>query len=1002
MIDLRHPLNICRASAGTGKTYTLAAYYVGLLLSGEDYRSILAITFTNKATAEMSERILGYLYGISQGSERDFLLRARDFMIRDAQASDAELARRAGDCFRRMLLDYDNVQVMTIDSFLQTLLAGLAGVLQMSAGLTTELDIDHVIRCAVDQLLTTDMTAADRHILEDYMRFQLDEEAHWDVRQSLCAMAKELYNESVQMLDAAGRILFDASSIERRRQALEDQWSSSPDLKALKRLLERCDPEGYNRYTLAAYERLKRSVAAPQKISTADRFRGVSEKSCNAPEMAQATELAARVGRYYNTIQLSIRFSKDLELMSSLQALIRRNLADANCALLARTAATLTNALHAGDADFILEKAGIRYRHILIDEFQDTSRLQWSVIEQLVQDVLAGEGHTMLIVGDIKQSIYRWRNGDWHIMASLSAEDSPYAAMINRKLPNLTRSYRSREQVVKFNLSLFRHIIDHYPYAEESALVESVYDEGFQAKNLDHFYQSEKKKGGYVRFRAFPKGSKEELAQDMFDTIGVLLEKGAHLSDMMILVREKKEAALISALSPYPIVSADSFLLEASEAVRLVIAGLRVAVNGDEVAAKLIEMVTGDASLIDRIRRQVTNRTPLYEAVSELIRILLTNEEGQYIGSETAYLNNLLDRTRAYVSAYGSRLEDFLVYWDDTMHAKAIPATATDAIRILTVHASKGLQSQTLFVPFCMWPKEAGQHPQKIWCEMAEELDNGNDFVPIQDGNEMADSAYTDEYKAEHLNMRIDNLNMLYVALTRAEDNLYISTSYPVTSKGVMGTCNHVGRYIMDYLECDEYEVGEPVIKSREPKVARQESQQAELWANSDQVRFVQSQEGALYTDYGEEAYRRVARMEEGTLCHEIFAHLRKADELDAVLDAFETRGEIRDKAQREELKTLISSAWQGSEEMRDWFTAPWELRLEEAIYIDHRELRPDRVMINPQTNEAIVLDYKFGQWNEHYTKQVGEYMEALRRMGYKSVRGYLWFARENKLVEVK
>lgn len=980
----------------------MAAYYVGLLLSGEDYRSILAITFTNKATAEMSERILGYLYGISQGSERDFLLRARDFMIRDAQASDAELARRAGDCFRRMLLDYDNVQVMTIDSFLQTLLAGLAGVLQMSAGLNTELDIDHVIRCAVDQLLTTDMTAADRHILEDYMRFQLDEEAHWDVRQSLCAMAKELYNESVQMLDAAGRILFDASSIERRRQALEDQWSSSPDLQALKRLLERCDPEGYNRYTLAAYERLKRSVAAPQKISTTDRFRGVSEKSCNAPEMAQATELAARVGRYYNTIQLSIRFSKDLELMSSLQALIRRNLADANCALLARTAATLTNALHAGDADFILEKAGIRYRHILIDEFQDTSRLQWSVIEQLVQDVLAGEGHTMLIVGDIKQSIYRWRNGDWHIMASLSAEDSPYAPMINRQLPNLTRSYRSREQVVKFNLSLFRHIIDHYPYAEESALVESVYDEGFNAKNLDHFYQSEKKKGGYVRFRAFPKGSKEELAQDMFDTIGVLLEKGAHLSDMMILVREKKEAALISALSPYPIVSADSFLLEASEAVRLVIAGLRVAVSGDEVAAKLIEMVTGDASLIDRIRREVTNRTPLYETVSELIRILLTNEEGQYIGSETAYLNNLLDRTRAYVSAYGSRLEDFLVYWDDTMHAKAIPATATDAIRILTVHASKGLQSQTLFVPFCMWPKEAGRHPQKIWCEMAEELDNGNDFVPIQDGNEMADSAYTDEYKAEHLNMRIDNLNMLYVALTRAEDNLYISTSYPVTSKGVMGTCNHVGRYIMDYLECDEYEVGEPVIKSREPKVARQESQQAELWANSDQVRFVQSQEGALYTDYGEEAYRRVARMEEGTLCHEIFAHLRKADELDAVLDAFETRGEIRDKAQREELKTLISSAWQGSEEMRDWFTAPWELRLEEAIYIDHRELRPDRVMINPQTNEAIVLDYKFGQWNEHYTKQVGEYMEALRRMGYKSVRGYLWFARENKLVEVK
>ena len=199
MIDVLHPLNICRASAGTGKTYTLAAYYVGLLLSGEDYRSILAITFTNKATAEMSERILGYLYGISQGTEPAFLLRARDFMVRNKNASDTELAHRAGECFSKMLLDYDNVQVMTIDSFLQTLLSGLAGMLQMSAGVSTELDIDHVIRQAVDQLLTTDMTEEDRAVLEDYMQLKLDEESHWDVRQSLCMMAKELYNELVQM-----------------------------------------------------------------------------------------------------------------------------------------------------------------------------------------------------------------------------------------------------------------------------------------------------------------------------------------------------------------------------------------------------------------------------------------------------------------------------------------------------------------------------------------------------------------------------------------------------------------------------------------------------------------------------------------------------------------------------------------------------------------------------------------------------------------------------------
>ena len=943
-------------------------------------------------------------------------------MLRDAQAPDAELERRARACFRAMLLDYDNVRIQTIDSFLQTLLTGLAGVLHMSAGLTTELDIDHVIRQAVDELLTTGMTDADRAIMEDYMQLKLDQEAHWDVRASLCAMAKELYNESVQMLDADGRILFDANAISARREALEASWPQNSELQALRELLSRCNPEKYNRYTTAAYERLKRSVEAPEQMPAKDRFRGVSDKSCNAEEMAQATALAQRVGQAYNTLRLTLRFSRDLELMASLQALIRRNLAEANCALLAQTASTLSKALREGDADFILEKAGIRYHHILIDEFQDTSRLQWSVIRQLVQDVLAGSGNTLLIVGDIKQSIYRWRNGDWHIMAELGADEAHYSRQINPAFPNLTRNYRSSEEVVKFNLSLFQHIISHYAHPAEQELVDAIYGEGFTLDALDRFYQAEKKKGGYVRFRAFPKGTKEELATDLFDTMEGLLQRGMAPADMMVLVREKKEAALITDLKAmldpqtYPklsaarIVSADSFLLDASQAVRIVIAGLQVAVRHDTVAEQYLMMTTRRPECLARIHERINAKTPLYEAVCELVRILLADEQGRYTGSEIAYVNNLLDRTRDYVSAYGSRLEDFLVYWDDTLHAKPIPAASTDAIRILTVHASKGLQAQTLFVPFCMWPKEAGRHPQKIWCEVADELQAGEDYVPIQDGTEMSESAYRPQYDAEHLNMRVDNLNMLYVALTRAEDNLFVSTAYPVTSKGQMGTCNHVGRYLMDRLGTDEYEAGEVVIRpacgmTEDRTVSpdrRQTELQTELWADSGQVRFVQSQEGALYTDYGDEAYRRVARMDEGTLCHEIFARIRKADELESVLDEFESRGEIKDATQRRQLAQLISSAWKGSPQMNNWFTAPWQLKLEETLYINHRKLRPDRVMINPQTNAAIVLDYKFGGEEAKYHDQVREYMSALRDKGYSPVEGYLWYARKNKLEQVQ
>lgn len=1066
LINTHRPVTICRASAGTGKTYTLAAYYVGLLLSGEDYRSILAITFTNKATAEMSERIMGYLYSISQGGEKPFLARARQFMVRDAQAPDEELQRRARLCFRRMLLDYDNVQVQTIDSFLQTLLSGLAGVLRMSAGLSTELDIDHVIAQAVDQLLTTEMTAADRSILEDYMRLKLDEQSRWDIRQNLCAMAKELYGESVQMLDANGLICFDTEAIERRRKVVEELWNTNELVEELRQVLAGCNPDTFNRNTLYGYNRLMRSLEAPEKMSADDRFRGVTSKSSNSEDMSRASALAGRVGRFYNTLQLTVRFSRDMELMASLQALIQRNLAEANCALLARTASTLSNALRQGDADFILEKAGIRYKHILIDEFQDTSRLQWSVIERLLQDVLAGAGHTLLIVGDIKQSIYRWRNGDWHIMESLTSEEGNELTKdrLNPDFTSLTRNFRSSENVVNFNLSLFRHIVATYragsekPDSIEQELIERIYGEGFKPEDLDQFYQSDKKKGGFVRFRAFPKrrptatpddapkkiaSARELMTRDMFDAMESLLAQGALPSDMMILVRERKDAAYITDLhitldaERYPlltqahIVSADSFLLEASQAVLTVIAALQYAVRNDDVAAKYIELATQKPDIIDRIKERVTSKTPLYEAVSELIKLLLADTDGQYKGSETAYINSLLDRTREYVSAYGSRIDDFLTYWDDTLHEKPIPASASDAIRILTVHASKGLQAQTLFVPFCTWTKETGQHPQKIWCQVPDTIDESGDFVPIQDGPEMCESAYHRYYEEEHLNLRIDNLNMLYVALTRAEDNLYISADFPITTKGCMGTCNRVGRYLLDYTDMNEtvlredlpvtldgapyaeYAVGQPVIANRQLSNRQLSAdnkpfsfsgvptEYAELWSNSDHVRFVQSQEGALYTDYGDEAYRRVARMDFGNLCHEIFAHLHKADELEQVLDDFESQGQIASKEQRDELKALISSAWEGNEQMRDWFTAPWQLKLEEAIYDDRRELRPDRVMINPQTNEAIVLDYKFGVWEDKYIQQVREYMEALRHMGYAPVRGYLWFARKNQLVTV-
>jgi ATP-dependent exoDNAse (exonuclease V) beta subunit len=240
-----------------------------------------------------------------------------------------------------------------------------------------------------------------------------------------------------------------------------------------------------------------------------------------------------------------------MQLMTSLQRIIQRNLTEANCALLSRTASILDNALRGGDADFILEKVGIRYHHVLMDEFQDTSKLQWSVIEKLLRELVAGEGNSPLIVGDIKQSIYRWRNGDWHIMDSLTSEGVSALTKdrLNPLFTSLQQNFRSSEEVVRFNLSFFQYVMDHYAdfhqglREDEPALIRRIYDEHFRPELIDQFYQSKKKKGGYVRLSALE--TKDECLTQLFDTMEQLLPD-IDPSQMMVLVRGAADAECVA------------------------------------------------------------------------------------------------------------------------------------------------------------------------------------------------------------------------------------------------------------------------------------------------------------------------------------------------------------------------------------------------------------------------------------------------------------------------
>ena len=1078
MLDHTHSLNVCRASAGTGKTFTLAAYYVGLLLSGVSYRNILAVTFTNKATAEMKERILTYLLAIAQGDSREdaFFEKAKSFMLSDSQTTDIELRTRAEVCFRQMLADYDNVCVSTIDSFLQTLLSGMAQLLGKGAGYSVELDIKRAITTAVDQILTTEMTDRLEPIMVDYLQDRLDNEARWDIRGSIISMAQKLYDESVQMLNSEGKIDFDPDHIRRYKKML-DKWRTRPEFTRLATLREQVAAQ-YASITQKSFasdikrmlDNIEDSIQKPKEMKTEEIFRGMTAAAYKSFSDTKQDKWQAAAGALYEQIEqlqqlcnvcrqtywecrITGLFLMDMRMMQGLLERINDNLAEANRTLLAETAATLTQALKPGDADFILEKCGIRYKHIMIDEFQDTSRLQWEVFLPLLQDILAAEGNSILIVGDIKQSIYRWRNGDWHIMDALGKADNVLTPWFNPDFPALQRNFRSRRNVVQFNLQTMQRILAESEPDKQNAY---IYNEDYKGDNLTDYYNA-KNDGGYVRFRAYPKhksGStlaaqvlktprvQADILTDVFGTIESLLQQGESPADIMILVRTNREAMAVvkcfndlrrntdafPALGRTRLVSADSFHLDRSASVLLAVNALRYLDSADPVAAKYIELVAPVPDPLAQIAA-TDRQLPLYEMLQDIVRLLLCDQEGTFLFSDIAYINCLLDNVRNYVADNGSDRHAFLQYWDDTMHDKSIPAPDTNAIRIMTVHSSKGLESKTLFIPFCTWEMENSRKTNLLWCEACVKPEDGTEplrYIPIKDSKQLAETAYAAAYTAEHRDQRIDALNLLYVALTRAADNLYIYADINIPAK--TGTDpDSVGTLLLracgmeqDFIDADtaysdieqpcfvEYTLGEqPYIRSVKTRTETApfsfsgvEEKAATLCSNSHAVRFRQSQESALYTVMGTRSEEIIEHIDIGNICHDILAHAAVREDLPRVMDDFCRRGIIGSEQQRSTIAALIDKAWT-QPELCDWFSGRWQLLREQAILVDGEERRPDRVMISGQ--EVVVLDYKFGtQPKPEYRTQVRGYMDAMRALGYTDVAGYLWYARTGKLEEVK
>ncbi|MBP5290227.1 MAG: PD-(D/E)XK nuclease family protein, partial [Paludibacteraceae bacterium] len=593
--------------------------------------------------------------------------------------------------------------------------------------------------------------------------------------------------------------------------------------------------------------------------------------------------------------------------------------------------------------------------------------------------------------------------------------------------------------------------------------------------NLDEYYQTGTHEGGYVRFRAYHQNSadarvREEMVRAMFVEMEKLLASGVESKDCLILIRKNADARLLirlfremqqdktsfPRLSRSEIVSGDSFALDGSRAVNVVINGLKYVLRRDKIARAYIELCCPEADW--QALENVRDNLPLTEMLTEVMRLSLC-PNGPYKGEDILYLNSLQDRVREYVGKYGANVEQFLAYWDDSLHKKSVGAAENNAIRLMTIHKAKGLEAKNVFVPFCNWEMvKTGK--DFLWCEPAMQPEDESQrlsLVPILNRQDMAKAGYKSQFDAECDEQLVDNLNLLYVALTRAAERLYISAELGKDAADPEKMADNVGSLLLH--ACDlaepfekigegefvEYETGDvkvtgsnlaelgrsakpcPGLQVTDDKPLPQpfsfrdaEEVKATFCLEPARVEFRQSQDSFQYTMYGtEQGQQNLDKRAFGTICHDILAQADRQEDVAQAVNRFVQQGIIRDEQIRGDVESTLAKAWQ-HEKMRDWFSGRYELLREETILLPERlrkqftaeeraldkaaeevtEQRPDRVMT--LGDRAIVLDYKFGAMNERvYFPQVRRYMLLMRELGYAQVEGYIWAAETNELIEV-
>ena len=1067
-------LNIYRASAGSGKTYRLTQDYIHLLFDPKReraHRRILAVTFTNKATDEMKTRILKELHALSQGEKSDY----RQGLMTKFRMDEEAVNVRAKHILTTILHDYSSFSISTIDRFFQQVIRSFARDIGVHGGYNLELDNTATLEQSVDNLFLDLSKDENKQLLQwltAYAEERIEQSENWNMRSNIMDLGKEIFKESYQhKAEDTNRKLHEREFLTNYRKSLREikttfesrvKQTATEGLNVMAR--NGLTHEDFAYKTTATLEKLVKG-----KLEISARFTSFAADVTNCytkskpQDVKSAIESAYNNGLgkcfqqivellsidivTYNSAVMVLKHINTLGILSDLAVQIKKLTDEQNTMLISDSNMLLNKIIDNSDTPFVYEKTGITIDNFMIDEFQDTSTLQWKNFHPLMANSLAA-GKFNLVVGDVKQSIYRWRNSDWKLLDEQILSDFRPEQTHEE---NLETNWRSDKNIIDFNNSFFRRAAN---------LLQSKLNENLQAvlpiypslealtHKIEHAYanihqQTSPKAGAgrvVLRFIAVDEnedGWKAESLERLPAMLEELQGRGYRPADICILVRKNDEEQQVihrllnykttAEAKPdvcYDIMGNEGLLIGAAASVRFVLGILQLFVNPTDSIQQTIvnyeyargkqhksenealnDCFVGNDSIFSSLFTDEENRvlsqvqhSSLYDMVEQIISLF-------GIGSwhnEAVFVQAFQDVVFRYTTGKTADLNSFLTWWKKNGGKQCISTPDNQsAMRIMTVHKSKGLDFRVVIMPFCDWDLDSRMR-NILWCEPTVAPFNELPLLPIEYGSKLGQSIFAENYFDEQMHLFIDSINVAYVAFTRAKNELICMAPAPKKELESLDKINSLSALLTACITVETpgldaeiiplsksfddvekvFSLGEPIqaiYKEVPDSGSNEKINNYPSVTSSDRLRIRHQSLDYLL----ENQQLTDSRLNYGLIMHDILRNItRKADQGNAIQTM------IRDgRISQLESETVVSEMekfW-NLPETEAWFAADARVLNETTILIPTgKQYRPDRVVI--KGNDSTIVDYKFGdKESKTYIQQVKQYMNLISEMGYQT-----------------